>query len=114
MNRELDNIMEVMDFLQNNNIEKDIPITSFDGLVEYKSPKWDRNRKGKAKIHVTLKGYGEEGKIDILGNDFDPTYVHTQFTAKFQTYKYNKIDKKLEINGSSDKMQGNYIVTISV
>lgn len=112
MNRELTNIIEVMDFLENNNIEKDVPATSFDGLVEYKSPKGDI--KGKAEIRVTLKGYGEEGKIDILGNDFDPFNVHVQFKAIYQTYKYDKNDKKLKICGESDKMQGNYEVTISV
>lgn len=112
MDHKIANIIEVTNFLEGNNIEKDIPITYFDGLVEYISPKV--NIKGKAEITVSLKGYMSEGTIEISGNDFEPTYVHTQFTAKFQTYKYNKIDKKLEINGSSDKMQGNYIVTISV
>jgi len=112
IDHELANFIEVTNFLEDNNIEKEIPITFFDGLVEYKSPKG--NIKGKAKIRVSLKGYMVEGNIEIFGNSFDPFYVHTQFTVKFQTYKYDKNDKKLRIYGNSDKMQGDYIVTISV
>jgi hypothetical protein len=112
MDYELANIIEVIGFLEDNNIEKEIPITFFDGLVKYKSPKVDI--KGKAEIRISLKGYMSEGTIEISGNDFEPTYVHTQFTAKFQTYKYDKKGKKLVIYGNSDKMQGNYVVTISV
>lgn len=111
-NEQMQYYMELMDFCNSNNIKSDSEfVLQFDAWVEYSSKK--DSPTGKAKIIVYKKGVNMEGNIEIIDDKFNSEVIHTGFSVAYQVYVFDKNCNKLFIKGSSPKMSGDYIVSIT-
>lgn len=106
MTSEQRNYIEVLTFLKDQEVHK-FPMSSFEAWVEYQCPKISLH--GMTTVQIT-----EEGRISIVGEKFDIAGIHTDFSTRYQTCKYNRKDRKLTIAGNSDIMNGDYTVSISI
>lgn len=102
----------IKDFLQDNSLQPKNARIMFNGYVSYSSK--SHSPSGKAEIRIELSGYNAEGRIVVEGADFDINDVHIEFLPQYQDYIYDKVKKTLSIIGSSQKMAGDYKVTITL
>lgn len=111
-NEQIQYYMEAMDFCSSNNITSDNEfVLQFDAWVEYSSRK--DSPTGKAKVIIYKKGVNIEGNVEIVDDKFNPDIIHAGFSVAYQTYIFDKSCNKLFIKGSSPKMGGDYIVSIT-
>lgn len=72
----------------------------------------DKEIDGKTTVSIEIDGYNA-GNIHLYEKGvFDANIFHLDFSPDFQGYSFNKKAKVLVIEGDSDKMYGEYKVTI--
>lgn len=107
----MDSIMAISNFMEENRLTSDeVGNVRFEALVDYRSPA--RSMKVLTQVKITRNGFND-GDIEIGEcEDLNVTDYHLGSTRQYQTYSFN--DDKLLIKGTSNKMGGNYTITISV
>ena len=79
--------LEVKNFLLGTGLmQHGRPINSFKAIVEYCF--LNKEIRGKAKVSICMEDIFHNGDIEIDGEDFRPTIVHTGFNITWQTYEY--------------------------
>ena len=106
MTSEQKNYQEVHTFLQDQGVYRD-PMSSFEAWVEYQHS--EKSPQGRATVYIK-----KDGCVEIVGENFDS--VHTGFCTKYQTFNYDRGNRKLTIigKGDTDKLYGDYTVSISL
>ena len=115
MNLREDNFSELYDFVEffgHKALGVD-PVGNchFEGLVRYRSSK--EPFVGRTSILIVRNGF-EDGKISLSEQSgLEAEQFHLDFSPDFQKYKFNKKSRSLRVSGSSDKMGGEYRVSIT-
>ncbi|POD93003.1 hypothetical protein [Pectobacterium odoriferum] len=83
----------------------------FQAFIEYRSP--TRNASEITDVKIIRNGY-QDGEISLIeAGELVAEYYHLDFNTRFQEYNISDEDKKLLVSGNSQKMGGEYIVSIS-
>lgn len=109
----LESNIELGDFLTCHSIPKDPSGNSrFFATVTYES----KMSTITTQMDVFVQGHSyNSGTIKLTENpDLDVNQFHLDFTPTYQKYTFRKDTEKLVIEGTSNKMGGKYIVTISI
>lgn len=107
----MDSTIAINDFKTENNILSDaFGNLYFDAIINYKSSK--NSTSVHTQVKIQRNGFND-GDIEIIEKDDLTSHkYHLFLTKRFQ--KYSVKNGELFIKGSSQKMGGNYIITISV
>lgn len=108
------NELAINDFRSANHIYADEfgDLKPFKCVITYKSK--IGNPTAVANVRLSIHGL-EFGNINIdETEDIPQDKYHLSFTISWQKYKFNPKDNSLKISGTSDKMLGNYELSLKV
>ena len=110
MNKSLDSIKTLHDFLEFHKLKNGNHYITFSSSVTYEFD--GRLIPDTSKVSVSLDAWNG-GSIEIADSEIiNAEFVHTGFSPEYQFYNFNSKTGALTIKGKSDKMRGPYKVTI--
>lgn len=112
MDKHLDNLSVLDDFVEINDLDKSKGWARFDALVTISTAK-RQNVVEQCEVMINFEGYNNEGQISLLDTDKDPHAFPTVFKAKFNNFKLDGKSLLISDFHSSNPIIGNWEAIIT-